>query len=281
VASPDLKVNWRPMCLLGALAGDIIGSVYEYGGNKEYAFPLFRLDSRPTDDSVMTVAVADAIMHGGNFGDCILQYGRAYPGSGYGGSFQRWLRSGDLQPYNSYGNGSAMRVSPVGWAYDTPEDVLEQAEHSAAVTHNHPEGIKGAQAVALAIFLARGGNSKENIKHEVVSRFVYGLDRTLKEIRPKYRFNETCQGTIPEAITAFLESEDFEDAIRKAISLGGDADTLAAITGSIAEAYYGEVPASIAAEVQTRTPAALWAVVERFSKKYADGRRKDGKARES
>jgi ADP-ribosylglycohydrolase len=181
------------------------------------------------------------------------------------------MYSDDPKPYNSFGNGSAMRVSAVGWAFDTVEEVLLEAERSAAVTHNHPEGIKGAQATALSIFLARKGESKEKIKQEVVSRFGYDLDKPLDEIRPAYKFNETSQETVPQAIIAFLESKDFEDAIRKAISLGGDADTLAAITGSITEAYYGGVPEEIVEEVRKRVPARLWLVIEEFSQKYVIG----------
>ena len=162
-----------------------------------------------------------------------------------------------------------MRVSAVGWAFNNVEDVLFEAELSAATTHNHPEGIKGAQATALAVFLARIGKSKENIRQEIVSRFGYDLDRMLDEIRPTYEFNEFCQETVPEAIIAFLESENYEDAIRKAISLGGDADTLAAITGAIAEAYYGGVPTEIVTEVRKRIPDALWDVIEKFGRKYA------------
>ena len=177
-----------------------------------------------------------------------------YPNSGYGGMFRQWMHAENPQPYNSFGNGSAMRVSPVGWAFNTVEEVLREAEASAAVTHNHPEGIKGAQAVALAIFRARSGSTKDEIRAETTQRFGYDLSSTLDEIRPTYQFDETCQKTVPPAIIAFLESLDFEDAIRKAISLGGDADTLAAITGSIAEAFYGGVPQEIVKEVQPRVP---------------------------
>jgi ADP-ribosylglycohydrolase len=256
-------------CLLGALAGDIIGSVYEYSAQKSTDFLLFCEDSELTDDSILTLAVADAILNNRSYLECIRKYALEYPNSGYGGMFRQWMHAANPQPYNSFGNGSAMRVSPVGWAFDTIEDVLREAEQSAAVTHNHPEGIKGAQAIALSIFLARKGESKEKIKQEVVSRFGYNLDETIDELRPIYEFNETCQETVPQAIIAFLESEDFEDAIRKAISLGGDADTLAAITGSIAEAYYGGIPEEIAIEVKQRTPQELWDVVEQFSEKFA------------
>lgn len=259
------------LCLLGALAGDVIGSIYEFAGHKQYDFPLFGPQSQFTDDSVLTLAVADAILRQRSYRESVLHYARAYPNpmGGYGGRFQEWLHSPDPGPYHSFGNGSAMRVSPVGWAFDSVEQVLREAEKSAAITHNHPEGIKGAQAVALAIFMARKQATQEQIRHEVAARFGYDLSRTLEEIRPGYRFDETCQQTVPQAMLAFLESSGVEDAIRKAVSLGGDADTLAAITGSLAEAYYGGVPEAIAREVQKRVPPALWKVVEDFSQTYA------------
>ena len=269
----QLEKNSPPsLCLLGALAGDLIGSVYEFNAPKHTHFRLFTPASRITDDSVLTLAVADAILSGKSYLECIHQYAQAYPNCGYGGFFRQWMRSADPQPYNSFGNGSAMRVSPVGWAFNTVEDVLRQAEASAAVTHNHPEGIKGAQAVALAIFRARTGTSKDDIRHEITARFGYDLSPTLNDIRPAYQFDETCQKTVPPAIIAFLESEDFEDAIRKAVSLGGDADTLAAIAGSIAEAYYGGAPQEMAAQVRERMPGELWSVVEKFSQKVLGSR---------
>jgi ADP-ribosyl-[dinitrogen reductase] hydrolase len=255
-------------CLLGAIAGDVIGSVYEFAGQKKYDFPLFVPGSRFTDDSVLTLAVADAILHERSYLDCIREYALRYPHSGFGGYFRKWMYSDDPRPYNSFGNGSAMRVSAVGWAFDTLEEVLREAERSAAVTHNHPEGTKGAQAAALCVYLARMGEGKGNIKQEVQARFGYDLERTLDEIRPTYQFNEICRQTVPEAILAFLESNDYEDAVRKAISLGGDADTLAAITGAIAEAYYGGVPAGIVDEVMIRLPADLKSVVNEFGQRF-------------
>ena len=257
-----------PTCLLGALVGDVIGSLYEFSAQKSTDFPLFCEDSELTDDSILTLAVADAIVNGRSYLECIREYAMVYPDSGYGGFFRQWMYSNDPQPYDSFGNGSAMRVSPIGWAFDTVEDVLREAEASAAVTHNHPEGIKGAQAVALAIFRARNGSTKDEIRKEITGRFGYDLSRTVDEIRLTYQFDETCQKTVPPAIVAFLESENFEDAIRKAVSLGGDADTLAAITGSIAEAYYGGAPEEIATEVCRRVPIELQDIVERFSRKY-------------
>ena len=234
---------WRTM--LGAIAGDVIGSVYEGRPIKTVDFPLFQDRSVFTDDTVLTVAIAEAILERGDYATALKLWGRKYPRAGYGGTFYRWMVSDSFEPYNSWGNGSAMRVSPVGFAFASVEEVLAEAERTAAVTHDHPEGIKGAQATALAIFLARSGESKAAIRGEIAGRFAYDLDRTLDEIRPGYRFDVSCQGSVPESILAFLESESFEDAVRKAISLGGDSDTMAAIAGGIAEAFYGGVPDGI------------------------------------
>ncbi len=228
--------------MLGAIIGDIIGSVYEFDNIKTADFPLFTHKSRFTDDTVLTLAVADSIINHKDYAQSIWEYGRRYPQAGYGGMFSQWLLSNDRKPYNSYGNGSAMRVSPVGFAFDTVEEVLAEAQKTAAVTHNHPEGIKGAQTVALAIFLARQGAGKNDIKHEIENRFSYDLNRRLDSIRPAYSFDVSCQGSVPEAIIAFLESDNYEDAIRQAISLGGDSDTIACISGGIAQAYYKEIP---------------------------------------
>jgi ADP-ribosylglycohydrolase len=233
-------------------------------------FPLFTSDSRFTDDTVLMVAVAHAILRGQDYASALKLFGRKYPHAGYGGTFFEWLFSTRSEPYNSWGNGSAMRVSPVGWAFDSPDDVLAEARSSAAVTHDHPEGIKGAQATALAVFLARTGRSKDDIKREIADRFSYDLDRTLADIRPRYSFDASCQGSVPESIIAFLESENFEDAVRKAISLGGDSDTMACMAGAIAEAYYGSVPDRIAAEVRARFPQELVVVVEEFETTYRD-----------
>ena len=254
--------------MIGAIVGDIVGSVYEWHNIKTKDFPLFQDKCFFTDDTVMTIAVAEGLMNGGekdDFIDAMKKYGSMYPNAGYGGRFGRWLMSDSREPYHSFGNGSAMRVSPCGWVMDCgftartgmwPSNGRELARLSAAVTHDHPEGIKGAMAVADAIFMCRyyfGGycgdyekpidddpeECKRRIKEHIEAEYSYDLSRTLDEIRPGYRFNESCQGTVPQAIIAFLESTDFEDAIRNAISLGGDSDTLAAITGSIAEAAYG------------------------------------------
>jgi ADP-ribosylglycohydrolase len=233
--------------LLGAITGDIVGSVYENHNIKTTDFPLFDSCSSFTDDTVLTVAVADALMEGKRdekateraMTAALKKYGRDYPNAGYGGMFKAWLYSDSSAPFNSFGNGSAMRVSPVGWFFDSLADIEKFAEISARVTHSHPEGIKGAQSVASAIFLARTGHGKGEIKKYVTEKYGYDLERTLDEIRPIYRFDVSCQGSVPEAIIAFLESDGFEDAIRKAVSIGGDSDTIAAITGSIAEAAYG------------------------------------------
>jgi ADP-ribosylglycohydrolase len=272
IEETDRMSKSTPGCLLGAVAGDVIGSVYEYNAPKSTRFELFTPHSRITDDSILTIAIADAIVNQRTYLDCVREYALRYPGSGFGGFFRRWMYSANPQPYHSFGNGSAMRVSPVGWAFNTLEETLEQATASAAITHNHPEGIKGAQAVALAIFRARSGVGKEQIRSEITDRFAYDLTLTLEEIRPGYRFDETCQKTVPPAMIAFLESTDFEHAIRNAISLGGDADTLAAISGSIAEAYYGGVPKEIVMNVHERVPAELWKVIEQFNHKYPGGK---------
>ena len=254
--------------MLGAIAGDIIGSAYEWERTKSYDFSLFTPASTFTDDTVLTVAVADCILHRKDYTATFREYGHRYPGAGWGGMFFSWLFGENPAPYNSFGNGSAMRVSPVGFAYDTMEEVLSEAKRSAEVSHNHPEGIKGAQAVAACILLARQGKSKEEIRRFVETGFDYDLDRTLNDIRPSYRFDETCQRSVPESIIAFLESTDYEDAVRKAVSLGGDADTLACIVGGIAQAYYRAIPASITEEVRSRLDPELLMVVEQFSATY-------------
>ena len=254
--------------MIGAIAGDIIGSAYEFGRTKSKEFPLFSPGSAFTDDSVLTVAVAQAILTDGDYRRTALDFGRRYPDAGYGGLFRSWLCSPDPKPYNSWGNGSAMRASPVGFAFESVEDVLREAKRSAEFTHDHPEGIKGAQATALAVFLARTEWDKDLIRTEVASRFGYDLDRTVDEIRPGYGFDESCQRTVPEAIIAFLDSESYEDAVRNAISLGGDSDTLACITGGIAEAFYGPVPAVITEQVKGILPADLWRVAEEFCGRF-------------
>lgn len=256
--------------MLGAIAGDMIGSVYEFNNHRTKDFPLFIDDTEFTDDTILSVAVADVLMNGGDYAKAFKDYYWRYPNpsGSYGARFHQWAASPSLTPYNSWGNGSAMRVSPVGFACDTLEAVLIEAEKTAAVTHNHPEGVKGAQATAAAIFLARTGNTKEAIRAFVVDNFGYNVNRTVDEIRPGYAFNESCQGTVPEAIVAFLDSTDFEDAIRNAVSLGGDSDTLTCITGGIAQAFYGEVPATIQQEVWKRLDEPLKQVTKAFCDRY-------------
>ena len=254
--------------MIGAIAGDIIGSVYEFNQIKTKVFPLFHPACRFTDDSVLTVAVAQAILEDRPYSETVRELGLRYPGAGYGGMFMEWLASEQPRPYNSFGNGSAMRVSPVGFAFERREDVLREAALSAGFTHSHPEGIKGAQATALAIHMARVGATKGDIRREIVREFGYDLERTIEGIRPGYRFNETCQGTVPEAIIAFLESESWEDAVRNAISLGGDSDTLACIAGGIAEAFFGGVPERVETRVRKVLPTDLWGITEQFSERY-------------
>ena len=261
--------------MYGAILGDIIGSPFEFDrGDKTKNFDLFSKGCDFTDDSVMTIAVGEALLAVGpeatvkEIEEAVVtnmqDWGKRYPYAGYGGRFRYWLRERNPKPYGSYGNGSAMRVSAAGWLYDSMERTREVARATANVTHNHPEGIKGAEATAGAIYMARSGSSKEEIKEYIEREFHYNLDRTLDEIRPGYHMDETCQRTVPEAIIAFLESKDFEDAIRNAVSLGGDTDTLGAITGSIAEAFYG-IPAVLLAECRNRIVEGLMTdVLEEF-----------------
>lgn len=254
--------------MLGVIVGDVIGSVYEDRWTKSTDFPLFHLHSRFTDDTVLTVATAHALVAGVPYDRAYRDFGRRYPNAGYGAAFRRWLHDPEPRPYNSWGNGAAMRVAPVGLAFRTAESVLRQAEQSAAVTHDHPEGIKGAQATALAVFLARTGASKEAIRTELATRFGYDLQRTVEQIRPQYTFDVSCQGSVPEAVIAFLDSDSFEGAIRLAISLGGDSDTQAAIAGGIAHAFHGAVPAEIADWVLRKLPAEFVEILDTFTRVY-------------
>ena len=254
--------------MIGAIAGDIIGSAYEFGRTKSKEFPLFGPGSGFTDDTVMTVAIAQAILTDGDYRRAALDFGRRYPNAGYGGSFAHWLVATDPKPYGSYGNGSAMRASPVGFAFGKVEDVLREAARSAAFSHNHPEGIKGAQATALAILVARTEHDKARIREEIASRFGYDLARTVDGIRPAYGHDESCQKTVPEAIVCFLESDSYEDCVRNAVSLGGDADTLACIAGGIAEAYYGPVPPEIRHKAREILAPELWEITEDFCGRF-------------
>jgi ADP-ribosylglycohydrolase len=255
--------------MLGAIAGDIIGSRFERTPIKTTDFELFHSDCRFTDDSVLTLAVADHIFLGSDLIDTLKEYFNQYPNAGYGERFILWASSPSREPYNSFGNGSAMRVSPVGFAFDSLDTVLEKARATAEVTHDHPEGIKGAQATATAIFLARTGNSKKEIKRFIETQFQYDLNQSIDAIRPQYTFDATCQGSVPQAITAFLESESFEDAVRKAVSLGGDSDTQACIAGGIAHAFYGKLPDIISAEVHSRLEVPLRQILTLFCDRFS------------
>jgi ADP-ribosylglycohydrolase len=254
--------------MLGAIAGDIIGSVYEGSPIKTTDFPLFSENSTFTDDTVLTIAVAECLLNQGSYTEYFQKWGRKYPDAGYGMTFSEWIHSDIPQPYDSWGNGSAMRVSPIAYAFETIEEVLEEAERSATVTHSHPEGITGARATTAAIFLARTGKNKREIKDYISRNFAYDLDRSIKNIRPSYEFDVSCKGSVPEAIIAFMESENYEDAVRLAVSLGGDSDTQACIAGAIAEAYYKRIPEEIIVEAKKRLPEDFLGVLEGFMKKY-------------
>jgi ADP-ribosylglycohydrolase len=235
--------------IIGAIAGDIIGSTYEWNNVKTIDFELFSRKSTFTDDSVLTFATMYALLNKIDYVEAYQQFARKYPNRGYGGDFKSWIYNKNPEPYNSWGNGSAMRASPIGWYGNSVEEVLAEANKSAEVTHNHPEGIKGAQSTAISVYLARIGKKKDEIKEFIMEIFNYNLERKIDDIRPNYRFDVSCQGSVPEAIIAFLESNNYENAIRLAISLGGDSDTIACITGGIAEAYYREIPEIITKKI--------------------------------
>ena len=271
--------------MLGAIIGDTVGSVYEFNNTKDVNFQLFCSRSSYTDDSLMSLAVAkwltvDRLFSHKVLEDIMVEIAMEYPCpmGGYGGGFYRWLfasemledyendtRSSERKPYNSWGNGSAMRASAVGWMFDNLEETERVAEFSASITHNHPEGIKGAQATAAAIFLARNGYSKDEIREYIEQRFGYDLSKTWSEIHPTYGWEDSCQGTVPPAIIAFLDSKDFEDAIRLAVSLGGDSDTLACITGGISEAFYKKIPQEMIDQTLSKLDAPLYAILESFA----------------
>ena len=267
--------------MYGAILGDMIGAPYEFDmGNKSKDFPLFSKRSQFTDDSVMTLAVAEAFLDTKDFGNTdgiksklisrMQKYGAAFPNAGYGGMFRQWLLTKDPLPYNSFGNGSAMQVSSAAWLFSDLETVRTMARLSAEVSHNHPEGIKGAEATAAAIYLARTGSSKAEIKTYIEATFDYDLSRSCDEIRPDYSHVESCQETVPQAITAFLEGESFEDVIRTAVSLGGDCDTLTCIAGSIAEAFFG-VPTELKQECRKRLHPKLLKILDRFDTALSQG----------
>ena len=261
--------------MIGSIIGDIVGSVYEFTPNniKTKQFEFFNPNGSYTDDSILTFATADWLLHGGEVAHYYSKYGEKYPWpmGGYGGGFKLWLvrsiRHQDYRPYNSCGNGSAMRVGPVGWAFDTIEEILAKAKESAECTHNHPEGIKGAQATALAIMMARHGCDKNEIRSEIEKRFEYDLQFTCEQIRPTYTWGGTCQDSVPQAIVAFLDGEDYEDSIRNAISIGGDSDTIGCITGSIAEAYFG-VPADLRNSAMNYLPEEFQSIISECENKF-------------
>lgn len=259
--------------MLGAIAGDVIGSVYE--GRKRWMLerntdfqPLFAPKTSFTDDTVLTVAIADYLLHSRDLVETLKAYANTYPHAGYGKAFRQWAFGDDELPYNSHGNGSAMRVSPVAYAFATIDEVMRQAKTTAVVTHNHPEGVKGAQAVAAAVYLARSGESKSGIAQYISGKFNYDLDDSIERIRCTYSFDSSCQGSVPQAIIAALESTDFENAVRLAVSLGGDADTLASIAGAIAEALYGGVPPDIVDATMDRLDDHLKSIVVEFTNRF-------------
>jgi ADP-ribosylglycohydrolase len=255
-------------CMLGAISGDIIGSIYEFDNIKSTEFPLFGDNCSFTDDSVLSVALAETILSGGSYEALLREYYGRYPDVSYGGIFRAWARGKISGPYQSYGNGAAMRISPAGWAFDSLDDVLQRSREYTMITHDHPEGIKGAQATAAAIFLGRSGAAKDDIRRYVEQAFDYDLSCSCDQIRPRYRFDVSCQGSVPPAIIAFLESSDFESAVRLAVSLGGDSDTLACISGAIAEAFYDGVPEWIGERALAILDQPLRDVTLRFIDRY-------------
>jgi ADP-ribosyl-[dinitrogen reductase] hydrolase len=261
----------------GAIAGDIIGSYHEVNRIKTKEFDFFTDESQFTDDSVLTISVAHAILTGQEYWKSIVDFGARYYDAGFSAQTLRFINENCYQPtdhvpkrVDSFGNGAAMKISPIGWAFDSISDVLREAKLCSEPSHCHPEGIKGAQSVALAVFLARIGHSKQTIKEEITNRFGYDLDRKLDAIRPTYEFDVTCPGSVPEGIICFLESVDFEDAIRNAVSLGGDADTQACIAGAIAQAYYKEIPEVIIENTRKRLPEEFINIVDDFNSQYID-----------
>lgn len=254
--------------LMGAIVGDVVGSIFEINNIKTKNFDLLSPDSDYTDDSVMTIAVADAILNNLPIVETLQKYGRDFPNRGYGKFFQDWINSDNPQPYRSWGNGSAMRTAAVGFAYNTEVEVLENAKRIAEVTHNHPDAIAGAQAVSMCIYLAKIGKAKQEIKMYVEKKFGYSLNKTIDEIRPDFNFDVSCKGTVIPAIRAFLESSDFESAIRLAISIGGDSDTIASIVGGIAQAYYKDMPIEISNKIYTLLPKEFQDLLHKFHDKY-------------
>ena len=257
--------------MFGAIIGDIVGSPYETKKTniKTTVFPFFDGRSRFTDDTVLTAATADAILHQREFADAYKDWGRQYLDYGFfGRNFRTWLQSESDKPYAACSNGCAMRISPVGWAFDTLEETLAVAKKSAECSHNHPDGIKGAQAAAAVVWLGRNNKTKEEIKSYVETTFGYNLNQTLDEIRPGYKFDVTCEGTLPVSLLAFLESTDFENAIRLAVSMGGDSDTIACITGAMADAFYRHIPQDIQDFMRSKLPPSFLSILTEFEQKY-------------
>lgn len=253
--------------MIGAICGDFIGSIFEFNNIKTKQFDLFSNASRFTDDTVMTIATMDALLNGSDFGLCYKKWYTLYPDAGYGASFDQWASSNNSLPYNSWGNGSAMRVSPVGCFFDSLDMVIKKARESAIVTHNHVEGIKGAEATAACVYLSLNGESKNIIKEYIENAYMYDLSFTLDDIRDTYKFDVSCQGSVPQALVCFLESNDYEDAIRNAISIGGDSDTIASIAGGISEAYYKHVPTVIKNTVLNTIPNEFREIIIAFYKR--------------
>lgn len=261
----EKNISSAKLVLLGAICGDIIGSWYEFASTKDYNFKLLTDRSKFTDDTVCSIAIADALIHQEPFEGRLQYWCRKYPRAGYGGMFRSWIYSDTMEPYNSWGNGSAMRVSAVGAYAKSLDEAMDLAKKTAEITHNHPEGIKGAQATALAIYLALIGKNKDEIKDMIEKNFAYELHRKYDDIQPLYSFEVSCQKSVPESIIAFLESDDYESAIRKTIAFGGDADTMGAITGGIAAAFYGEIPSYILNECLNRIPDEMKDVIDKFN----------------
>jgi ADP-ribosylglycohydrolase len=254
--------------MLGAIIGDIVGSAYEFLPAQHQDFPLFTAQSTYTDDTVLTIAIAASLLENTAYATSLKHFGRKYPSVGYGKTFLHWLHSDSIAPYGSYGNGSAMRVSPIGFACHSIDEVLDAAYQSAAVTHNHPEGIKGAQATALAIYLARTGTTKQDIQTEIVQRFQYKIETDLQNIARKYQFSTACQYSVPESLSAFLAADDFESSLRNAILLQGDADTMACIAGGVAQSFYQHLPDDLVKEAYARLPEEFINIIQCFEKKF-------------
>jgi len=257
--------------MIGAIIGDIVGSRFEFANHRQYdGFDLFTPLCDFTDDTVLTVATAKVLLDGGTYAQVYRDFARCYPGRGYGGRFSRWIADEHMGPYNSFGNGSAMRVSPVGFAFEDLATTLTEAKRSAEVTHNHPEGIRGAQALAQAIFIARKGETKEGIRQAIRISFAYDFSRSIVQIRQVNQFDETCQGSLPEALTCFFESRDFEDCLRLSVSIGGDSDTIACMAGGLAQAFYKAIPAWIVEKARAYLPQEFREILDRFELVYPD-----------